>query len=183
MSPNLEKAVALLHTELRDGPVPASVVLRKALALGLNRDFLKVGKRQLGIVAIRDRDVQNGRTLGWRWSMPTHAPTPTPAPLPRPPLIPHRWGIYSHQAEGRYYYRQEQADTFRKLQRLIAQYQLDPPLWVLLTSAPTDAELFLPIRIHEDAVPALGQRWKRLEETTKRRPRNVRRHHTKGAET
>jgi hypothetical protein len=161
MSPSLERAITLLRTELRDGPVPAALVLSKALALGLNRDFLKVGKRQLGIVAIRDRDRQTGRTLGWRWSMPTHAPTPTPAPPSRPPLKPHRWGVYGHNKDGRYYYRQEHADTFKTLQQLIAQRQLAPPLWVLLTA---DAALVLPLRISADAIPALGQRWRRLEE-------------------
>lgn len=100
MSARLERTITLLRTELRDGSVPAAVLLRKALALGLNRDFLRVAKKSLGIVTIRDRDPQTGRTIRWRWSMPTVAPMPTPTPRP---LIPHRWGVYSYHTEGRYY--------------------------------------------------------------------------------
>ena len=133
----------------------ASDLLRQACDVGLNRDDLKNAKCALGIVTLRERDHQTGRTIRWRWSMPTVAPMPTSAPRP---LIPHRWGVYSYHAEGRYYFKREQADTFKKL---IARCPFDPPLWVLLT---TDAALVLPLRISADAVPALGQRWRRLEE-------------------
>jgi hypothetical protein len=70
MSPNLEKAVTLLRRELHGGPVLVNVLLREALVLGLNKDFLKVAKKYLAVEAIRDRDIQNGRTLCWRWAMP-----------------------------------------------------------------------------------------------------------------
>ena len=137
------------------------------MRVGLNRDDLKNAKRALGIVALRDRDSQTGRTTRWRWSMPTVAPTPTPTPRP---LIPHRWGVYSYNQDGRYYYRQEQAETFEKLELHITQRRLEPPLWVLLTSAPTDAELApLPIRLLDDAIPALAGRWKKLDELIRRR--------------
>src|SRR5262245_53062477 len=156
MSPTVQRAVTLLRSELRDGPMPAGVILSKAQTLGLNRDFLKVAKKQLGIVAIRDRDLRSGQTLGWHWSLPAHAPT-SASPLPnRSPLFPHRWGCYSLHAQGRYYQRQEQADTFKQLRKLISQRELDPPLWIYLTSARTNAELSLSIRIREDAVQALG---------------------------
>lgn len=168
MSANLEKAVTLLRRELFGGPVPATVLLGKAVALGLNRDFLKVAKKYLGVVAIPDRDLQTGRTRGWRWSMPKVAPVPPPTPS-RPPLIPHRWAVYSYNADGRYYFKREQAPTFKKLQRLIARFQLEPPLWIYLKSAPSESELFLPIRIVEGEVRALGQRWRLLEELTRRR--------------
>jgi hypothetical protein len=69
-------------------------------------------------------------------------------------------GVYSYHTEGRYYFKREQADTFKKL---LGQCRFDPPLWVLLT---TDAAIVLPLRISADAVPALGQRWRRLEELT-----------------
>ena len=88
MSPRLERAVTLLRAELRDGSVPAVVLLQKALALGLNRDSLKVAKKSLSIVALCDRDPQTGRTLRWRWSL-----LPMHAPVSRSSLIPHRWGL------------------------------------------------------------------------------------------
>ena len=134
MSPRLERAVTLLRAELRDGSVPAVVLLQKALALGLNRDSLKVAKKSLSIVALCDRDPQTGRTLRWRWSLPMHAP------VSRSSLIPHRWGLYSYHTAGRYYYKQGEGDTFKNL---IAGISLDPPLWVLLvTDAARDVLTF-----------------------------------------
>ncbi len=127
--------------------MPASLILSKAQALGLNRDFLKAGKKQLGVVAVCRRDLQNGQALRWRWSLPAHTPTPTPVPSLLPQRIPHRWGVYAYNQDGGYYYRREQADTFRKLKTATDQGELELPLWVVLTSAPTDAELMLPIRL------------------------------------
>ncbi len=152
MSANLERAITLLREEVQTGSVPVVVLLQKALAVGLNRDYLKNAKRALGIVAIRDRDPKTARTIRWRWSLPMHTPPP------RPPVIPHRWGLYNYHTEGRYYFKRAEAGTFKELQK---QLDLDPPLWVLLV---TDAALVLPLRIPADAVPALGMRWKRLED-------------------
>lgn len=170
MSSNVERAIALLRAELRDGPVPARVILLRASSLGLNRDFMKAGKRVLGIIAIRDRDLQTGRTLSWRWSLPAEAPVPTPVASSRPPPIPHRWGVYAYNEAGHYYYKREEADTFKNLERRMTQGEFVLPLWILLTSAPTDAELApLPIRLADDAIPALGGRWRKLDELIRRR--------------
>jgi hypothetical protein len=70
--------------------------------------------------------------------------------------------VYSYNTAGHYFYKQGEGDTFKKL---ISRVTLAPPVWVLLV---TDAALVLPIRIAEDAIPALGQRWRRLEELTGR---------------
>jgi len=109
LSAKQEQTLALLCAELQHGPVPVTVLLEKAIALGLNREYLKNAKRALGIVALRDREPKTARTLRWRWSLPTHAP------ISRPPLIPHRWGLYSYHSEGRYYFKRAQADTFKTL--------------------------------------------------------------------
>jgi hypothetical protein len=155
LSPRLERAVTLLRESLRGGPMCASDVVQQARRVGLNRDDLKNAKRVLRVVALRDRDPQTGRTVRWRWSLPTHVP-PAPAPRPRR-LVPHRWGLYSYHTEGRYYYKQGEGETFKSL---IARVALAPPLWVLLV---TDAALMVPLRILADAVPALGGHWKRFD--------------------
>jgi hypothetical protein len=58
-------------------------------------------------------------------------------------------------------------DTFKNL---IAKIAFDPPLWVLLV---TDASLMVPLRIAADAVPALGSRWKRLDNLLRARSRRA----------
>jgi hypothetical protein len=103
---------------------------------------------------------------------PTHKPPkPDPLPTPIPPSaskitkdLPQRWGLYSHHAEGRYYYKREQADSLKELQRAIRQLDLYPPYWTYVKSGRTPEELVLPIRIPEDATKALGHRWHFLKE-------------------
>ena len=49
MSAKQEQTLALLCAELQHGPVPVTVLLEKAIALGLNREYLKNAKRALAI--------------------------------------------------------------------------------------------------------------------------------------
>ncbi len=62
----MQQAVTLLRVELQNGPISARVILNKARTLGLNRDYLKAGKKHLGIIATRESDARNGRVVGWR---------------------------------------------------------------------------------------------------------------------
>jgi hypothetical protein len=100
-----------------------------------------------------------------------HHQKPDPVPTPIPPSaskitsdLPQRWGIYSHHAEGRYYYKREQADSLPALQKVIRSLDLRPPYWTYVKSGRTADDLVLPIRIPEEAVKSLGHRWHFLKE-------------------
>lgn len=62
-----EKAVDLLRTLLRHGPLPASEIYFEAEGAGISRGTLRAAKEALGVVAKRE----GGRGGKWYWGLPT----------------------------------------------------------------------------------------------------------------
>jgi len=111
--------------------------------------------------------VKTPKSFKLKGGKPHHKPDPPSTPIPpsagsisNPTL--QRWGIYSLNAEGRYYYKREHADSLKLLQRLARSLDLKPPLWTYVKSAHTEDELFLPIRIPEDIIRTLGHRFSKF---------------------
>lgn len=93
---------------------------------------------------------------------PTHTPVP-PSASSIKGLAFQRWAVYSYNGEGRYYYKREQADTFKELQHAITDAGLTPPLWTYVKSGHTEADIgIMPIRVAEDAVHGLGHRFQKM---------------------
>jgi len=70
-----------------------------------------------------------------------------------------RWALYSHHAEGKYYYKREHADTLDQLQILVRKLDLELPLWTYCKSGHVETDLVMPIRIPELHVRTYGLRW------------------------
>jgi hypothetical protein len=102
---------------------------------------------------------------------PHHKPDPVATPIPPSASkitsdLPQRWGCYSFNQEGNYYYKREQAATLKELQRTIKELALEYPIWTYVKNGRTDQELTLPIRIPGEATKALGHRWHQLKRST-----------------
>lgn len=113
------------------------------------------------------------RHLTVKGTKPPGKPDPIATPIPPSASTVasdhvQRWACYSFNADGRYYFKREQAVSFTELQEGIRKSQLPYPLWVYVKSARTPDELGnLPIRIPLSAVATLGQRFTKLKEKKK----------------
>lgn len=84
MSPKLEEAITFLRRRVtpEGGRVRVTDLVAEAKRRGLNRDFLKVAKKRLGLIATCDRDAKGRRTQWW-WHSPR---TPPQSARDLPPL-------------------------------------------------------------------------------------------------
>ena len=65
----------LLIDLLANGPVPATIVEERGAVRGFTMDQLKRTKKQMGIVALKEKGKIGGR---WFWALPKHAPAKKP---------------------------------------------------------------------------------------------------------
>lgn len=92
-------------------------------------------------------------------------PIPTPIPPSASDIASdhlQRWGLYSLNEEGQYYYKREHTETLDGCYRLVQDLDLVLPLWTYVKSAREEKDLFMPIRIPIAAVPTLGARWQKF---------------------
>jgi len=137
----------------------------------IHRRHLAEGKRQFWdkVQALMQAEEDAARKKKIKKEKFTN-PGANPVPTPRPPSAGYvstpafeRWGLYSHTAEGKYYYKREQATTLEALKQAIKDLDLPHPLWTFVKSGQTEAECFMPIRIAEEAVSSLGHRFQQMK--------------------
>lgn len=93
----------------------------------------------------------------------TSTPVPPSASAIRSDLL-QRWACYTHNEAGKYFYKRESADTLKALYKKIQELDIPAPLWSFVKSGREESELFMPIRIPEEAVKVLGQRFAELKD-------------------
>lgn len=66
----LDEAADFLQEALAEGPRPADDVVKEARKAGISEITLKRAKKQLGIQALKDGDLNKNGKRAWRWHLP-----------------------------------------------------------------------------------------------------------------